>query len=346
MSRPVTVAIRLFAAATMVSLAVGCSASTESTEVGVRTINLSPIGGRGVAKEVYPQGGTYFFLRTLSSWNVFDVGLQNLEMHREAGEGDRPGDDSVRFKTIDGNDISVNITIAWSIQADRAPYVLQFVGASTLEVEDKFVRPVSRAMVRDVLNQLTSEEYYTAERRFQAAEEARERLNLVLEGEGIVIEQVLLGEHRFNQTYEQIIRDKKVAEQEAARLESETEAAAEEMKRDLERGKGTVSKAIEEARGEAEKRRLEADAIYFEREQQAKAILAEKRARAEGLTARAKALSGAGGRNMVKVEVARALKGKDILFVPAGGGTDLRTTNMNALLQSYGVQALAQVPTP
>lgn len=346
MSRPVAVAARLLGAAALLGLAVGCTASTESTEIGVRTVNFSLFGGRGVGKEVYPQGGTYFFLRPLSSWNVFDVGLQNLEMHREAGEGGRAGDDSVRFKTIDGNDISVNITIAWSVQADRAPYALQFVGGSTREVEDKFVRPVSRALVRDVLNQLTSEEYYTAERRFQAAEEARERLNLVLDGEGIVIEQVLLGEHRFNQTYEQIIRDKKVAEQEAARLESETEAAAEEMKRDLERGKGTVSKAIEEARGEAEKRRLEADAIYFEREQQAKAILAEKRARAEGLTARAKALSGAGGRNMVKVEVARALKGKEILFVPAGGGTDLRTTNMNALLQAYGVNALAQVPTP
>lgn len=324
----------------------GCTASTEATQVGVRTINVSLIpGSTGVVEDIYAQGGTYFFLRMLSDWNVYDVGLQNLEMLRESGEGSRAGDDSLRFKTIDGNDISVNVTIAWSIQPDMAPYVLRFVGASTAEVEEKFVRPVSRTMVRDVLNQLTSEEYYQADRRFEAAEEARERLNAVLSNDGIVIEQILLGEHRFNQTYEQIIRDKKVAEQEASRLQSETEAAAEEMKRDLERAKGTVSKAIEEARGESQKRTLEADAIYFEREQQAQAILAEKKARAEGLTARARALSGSGGRNMVKIEVARALKGKEILFIPSGGGTDLRTTDMNALLQAYGVQALAQKPT-
>ena len=98
---------------------------------------------------------------------------------------------------------------------------------------------------------------------------------------------------------------------------------------------------------DAAKLRLEADAIYFEREQQAKAILAEKRSRAEGLTARARALSGSGGRNMVKIEVARALKGKKILFVPAGSGMDLRSTDMNALLQTYGTKALAQQqPTP
>ncbi|MCA9569275.1 MAG: hypothetical protein KC656_15610 [Myxococcales bacterium] len=319
----------------------GCSASTESTEIGVRTINIPLFGGRGVVEETYPAGGTYFFPRFASSWNVFDVGLQNLAMVREPNEGQRKGDDSLRFKTIDGNDISVNVTIAWRIDPAQAAYTLRFVGEHTGEVEDKFVRPVARTVVRDVLNQLTSEEYYQAERRFEMAEEARIRLNAVLGKDGVVVEQVLLGEHRFNKTYEQTIRDKKVAEQEAARLSSETEAAAEEMKRDLERGKGTVSKEIEQARGEAEKKRLQADAIYFERQRQAEAILAEARARAEGLTARARALNGSGGRSMVKLEVAKALRNKKILFIPAGSGMDLRKTDVNALLQTYGVEAVA-----
>lgn len=331
---------RMAAVLAMVALT-GCTASTESTEVGVRTVNLTLIGSRGVVKEIYPQGGTYFFFRPLSQWHVFDVGLQNLEMLREQSEGSRSGDDSLRFKTIDGNDISVNVTVAWSIEPSSAPYVLQFVGGSTPEVEDKLVRPVSRTIVRDVLNQLTSEEYYQADRRFHTAELARTRLNRILSQEGIQVEQVLLGEHKFNATYEQIIRDKKVAEQEAARLGSETEAAGEERKRDLERAKGTVSKAIEEAKGEAQKRTLEADAIYFERQRQAEAILAEKRARAEGLTAQARALAGSGGKAMVKLKVAESLKGKDIVFLPAGGGMDLRRTDVNALLEAYGVQAVA-----
>ena len=78
------------------------------------------------------------------------------------------------------------------------------------------------------------------------------------------------------------------------------------------------------------------------------AILAEKKANAEGLQARARALAGSGGKAMVKLEVARALKGKKILFVPSGGGSDLRMTDMNDLLQTYGALALSnkQVPTP
>jgi hypothetical protein len=119
------------------------------------------------------------------------------------------------------------------------------------------------------------------------------------------------------------------------------------MKRDLEKAKGEVSKTIEQARGESAQRTLEADAIFFERERQATAILAEKKARAEGLTAQARALAGSGGEAMVKLEVARALAGKKFVFVPAGGGMDVRSTDVNALLQTYGVQSVTKTtPAP
>ena len=65
------------------------------------------------------------------------------------------------------------------------------------------------------------------------------------------------------------------------------------------------------------------------------------RAKAEGLKAQAKALSGAGGRNMVKLQVAEALKDKPIVFMPATG-TDLRKTDVNELLRTYGAAAATQ----
>ncbi|HMV68848.1 MAG TPA: SPFH domain-containing protein [Myxococcota bacterium] len=332
-------AARLGVVACGLAAALGCTAGTESTEVGVRVVNVG-LWGKGVQPDVYPAGGTYFFFRPFSDWYTFDTAIQNLIMVREQQSGDRAGDDSLRFKTVDGNDVSVNVTLSWRIIPERTPYLLQFVGGDAGEVEEELVRPTSRAVIRDVLNQLTSESYYQADLRFQMSEEARARLNAVLEPEGVRIEQVVFGEHRFNDEYEQTIRDKKVAEQEAERLVSETEAGAEEMKRDLEKAKGEVSKAIEKALGAGEQRRLEADAIWFKRQKEADALFAEKQARAEGLMARAKALAGAGGDKMVKLEIARALQGKDLVFVPAGGGMDLRTTDMNTLLEAYGVQKI------
>ncbi len=317
------------------SALLGCTATTESTEVGVRTQLVGP--SRGVEPEYYPPGGTYFFLRALSDFKTFDVGVQNLAMLRENG-------DALRFKTVDGNDVWVDATIAWSLDPKQAPYMMQFVGGSTQEVQDKIVRPVARSMVRDVLNRLTSEEYYSSDRRFIAAEEARTQLAAVLGNEGILINQVLLGEHKFNEEYEQLIRDKKVAEQEAERLVSETESEVESKRRELEQLSGEIDQSKALTTGDSEKRKRDADAIRYENEQDAVAIKLEAKAKSDGLRERAAAMSGAGGKSMVKLKVADALKGKKIIFIPAGGGMDLRATDMNAFLGAYGVGKM--VPTP
>jgi len=310
--------------------------STDSTEVGIRVAKLGLWEPKGVVPDPYPPGTTNFFPPIINDWYVYDVALQNTVMTRAPVEGDRTGDDSLRFKTVDGNDISVNVTVAWTIDPTKANYLVQFVGPDTASVGETLVRPVSRTIIRDVLNELASEQYYDANVRFQKAAEATEILNDYLNPEGVLVTQVLLGEHKFNDRYEQIIRDKKVAEQDAARLKSETEAAREQRRSELEVAKGDVSRNTEEAMGEAEKRKISADAIYFERERQAEAILAEQKAKAQGISEKAKALSGSGGRSMVKLEVARALKGKPVIFVPTGG-MDLRTTDMNQLLKTYGV---------
>jgi regulator of protease activity HflC (stomatin/prohibitin superfamily) len=329
-------------------LTAGCLPhSLESTEAGVRTVRLAAFGSTGVVPEPYAPGQTYFFIPIINGWTVFDVGLQNLAMNTSKDSGAREGDDSLRFKTADGNDISVDVTIAWRVDPSKTPYLLQFVGSSTKEVEERLVRPVTRTVLRDVLNEMRSEQYYDTAMRFKKADQAREACAHYLGPEGVLIDQVLLGEHKFADAYEQVIKDKTVAEQEAARLRSESEAAAEQMKQELEVAKGQVNQTIETAHGDAAMAKLSADASYFQRDREAEALMAEAKARTEGLRAQARALAGSGGHNMVKLKVAEALAGKPILFMPASGG-DLRTTNMNDLITKYAaMQAVgASAPTP
>lgn len=324
----------------LLNFIIGCTPhTTGATEVGVRTNKVGVLLSKGIQEEVFPPGSTSFFPPVITDWHVFDSAIQNLEMTRERNTGARPVDDSLRFKTIDGNDISVNVNVAWRIMPQKSPYLLRFIGSSTSEVSEALVRPVSRSIIRDVLNELASEGYYNADIRFAKAEEAKDLLNTYLNNEGIQIEQVLLGEHQFTDAYQQVIREMKVAEQEASRLQSETEAAREQINREIEVARGEAATSIEKAKGTAEQRRLEADALYFERERQAQAILTEKMALAEGLTERARALSGSGGASLVKLEVAKALMGKKIIFLPASSGFDVRNTDVNALLQTYGIQS-------
>jgi regulator of protease activity HflC (stomatin/prohibitin superfamily) len=259
------------------------------------------------------------------------------------GEDEKGRTDDIEFKTVDGNDIAVDVTVAWRVDPAKAPHLVQKVARSTKDVENRLVRPATRALVRDALNVLRSEDFYTADKRFAAAESARKLMEAALLPEGVIVEQVILQEHRFNPEYEKVIREKKLAEQTAEKLRSEAQAAAEESKRNLESAKGTVSQKIAEATGQLEQAKLTADAELVRATNEATAILKEAEAKSKGIAKESEALAGAGGRTMVKLRIAEALKGKQLLFLPTGrGGTTLQTMDMNQILTQYAAGKTAQ----
>jgi regulator of protease activity HflC (stomatin/prohibitin superfamily) len=325
----------------------GCTChSTSANEVGVLTRKLAPFGTKGVQPDVYPPGGTYLFAPFFTDWNTFETKLQNLKMTAEKSSPDASGDD-LEFKTVDGNDISVDVTVSWRVEPARAPYLLQKVGESTQEVQDRLVRPASRALVRDALNRLRSEDFYVADRRFAAAEEAKRLLDNALRPEGVLVELVVLQEHRFHPEYEKVIRDKKLAEQTAEKLKSEGQAAAEEAKRNLETARGTVSQRIAKADGQLAQAKLGADAALVQSNNEAEALLAEAKAKAKGIEKENEALAGAGGRTLVKLRIADALAGKQLLFLPTGKGAQLQSLNVNELLGRYALSRLqSSTPAP
>jgi regulator of protease activity HflC (stomatin/prohibitin superfamily) len=318
-------------------LTAGCTFhNTDSTEVGVLTRKIGFFGKAGVQPDSYPPGAMYTFPAFITDWHVYNVALQNLEMVRALQKGDRAGRDDIEFKTHDGNDIAVDVTVAWRVEPTRTPWILEHVGGSTAEVKENLVRPTCRSIVRDVLNTMTSEEFYVSDKRFLKAEEAREKLAAVLAPEGVIVERVILGEHHFHPDYEKVIHDKKLAEQTAERMVSEGHAAQQEALRNLETAKGQVSQKIATARGALDQVKLHADADFFRAQREAQAILAEKTARAKGVAKTNQAMSGSGGRTLVKLAVADALKDKQIVFLPSGGkGAGLQTMNLNDLLARY-----------
>jgi regulator of protease activity HflC (stomatin/prohibitin superfamily) len=327
--------------------------STGSTEVGVLTRKLAfggLLGKPGVQQEIYAPGATYLFPAFVTDWNTFDVSMQNLSMVKDVGRGDRNYEDDLNFKTVDGNDIRVDVTVAWQVDPKRAPYLLSKVGENLEEIKEKLVRPGCRSVVRDVLNELRSEEFYVSEKRFAKATAARNRLQEVLGPEGVLVRQVILGEHRFNPEYEKVIRDKKLAEQNSERMRSEGRATTEQWKSELEKAKGTVSQQLAAAAGALDTARLAADANYVQSQKQAEAIVAERKAHAEAVRKQNEALSGSGGKALVKLRIAEALVGKELVFLPTGkNGVGVQTLNLNQLLGalSTGAEASpAPVPAP
>ena len=99
---------------------------------------------------------------------------------------------------------------------------------------------------------------------------------------------------------------------------------------------------VADADGEYLKAKIEAD-VYLEQQQLlAKAIQAEGIAEANGIQEMNNALAGSGGEAIVKLRIAEAIQGKRIILLPVSeGGMNLKTTDINRLIETIGVKALA-----
>lgn len=315
---------------------------TGPTEVGVRTVKMSILGEKGVEQKVYAPGTTQWFVPFFTDWHTFDTRMQNLEMTGALGRGDGTARDELVFKTIDGNDISLDVIVSYKIIPEQAPMILQEVATNDIELRESIVRTVARSKPRDIFGELDTEDFYIAENRTQKSQEVEAKLNEILRPYGVEVSRVGTRDYRYSPEYQAAIEDKKVAEQEAEKLKSETKATEAQFLTEVAKTMADNEKLRAQADGEYRRAMIESDAYYEQQKSLAKAILAEGQAEAEAIKEMNAALSGAGGEAMVKLKIAEALKDKRILMLPTGGGgLDVRSTDINQLLQTLGIKELA-----
>jgi regulator of protease activity HflC (stomatin/prohibitin superfamily) len=306
----------------------GCGA-TSSTEVGVRTRLFGVFEKRG-SQEVYQPGGVYFFLPLVNSWQTLSIAQQNLLMNANPTEGDRPVSDDITFKTKDGNNIYIDVNVMWRVDPQRAGYLVSQVGQSVDEIKERLVRPISRSVIRDVFNEITSEEYYQVTVKNRMAGKARDLLAAALQPYGILVDMLQVQQHRFDAEYQAAINAQKQAEADVQTLVEQQKNMEVQKKSELEGKRAEWNRLLEEAQGQAGSARNEADAYYQTKTNEAKALVAAAQAEAEGVRKEAQALSKMGGDAYVKMQVARMLSQKRILLVP---GTNVSTMDVNQMVE-------------
>jgi regulator of protease activity HflC (stomatin/prohibitin superfamily) len=302
--------------------------NTDATEVGIRFNKITR------STEVAPPGATYFFVPVINDWTKFDVSTQSLVMTAQVTRGKQK--DDLRFKTRDGNDIETDVTVRWRIDPSKAVRIWELAAPSTDLVEARLVRPQARSYVRDVLNRLDSEEYYNPDLRFRAANDATRILGAHLAPYGVIVEQVILGNFAFKADYQKLINQRKEAEKQAEKLESEILATLESNQANLQQKIAGLTEELTRAEGELEQARRAADAYLGRREQEAQAVIAEKTAISEGIRRERAALNGSAGDAYVSLQLIDALQKKEIRQIPK-----LPTGNViidgNKLMQQMGI---------
>jgi hypothetical protein len=327
------------AALVVVILSLKSVHSTGTTEVGVRTIKWSLFSKSGVENKVYQPGATYFFLPVFNEWETFDARLQIVEMTATIDKSGTRRADDIPFKTKDGNDIRTDIIFSYRVDPQRTPYIRQFVAKDMVELKEKVFRTVARSKPRDYLGEYSTEQFYHAENRNKAAENAKQGLQAILSEYGIIVENVALMDYRFNADYQAIITNKKIADTRTKTLISERDSTLEMNKKLLQDAQGEVNKVIAQADGQYQEAVLGADAYFQQQTNLAAATLAEGTAEAASIKKMREAMMNEGGLIQVKMAIADSLRGKRIVMIPTGSANsfNLQSLDVNDILRQLGV---------
>ncbi len=298
-------------------------AHVHENEVGVLADNLNAENPLVLKERV----GYHFFLPYLANFYVLDKTIQKLSLTWDQGPGGQSGRD-VKLKTADGNNVSLDISVSYKLIPNMAKEVLRGSGLG-MRFAETWVEPYARHCCFAAFGRLKTEELYDATKRNEMAQETMKQMNANLMPHGIEIIAVIPGEFRFYHEYEQIISDKKLADQEVEKQQAEARQAIEDQERQLiEANKkaearlatlageltnkyiqavAEMEKVRREAEGQSKFTMVAADSALYTTTKQAEGRKAALLADAEGMAQMRKAMAGDGGVGMVGLEYAKRM---------------------------------------
>ena len=293
----------------------------KENQVGVSLNNLTG------HLELKDRIGYHFYFPYLYSFFLLDKTIQKLDLSWAQGAAGIRRD--IKFKTSDGSEVSMDITINFKLVPEMAVEVLQKSGAGS-KFSETWMEPYTRHICFSTFGELTSEEMYDASLRNAKAQLALERLSKLLRPQGIDLIAVIPGEFRFYKEYEEVIQQKKLAdqaveEQKAQARESkqnqETQLVEERKKAEtrLAVSEGECANKLIQSSAEANKKKREgdryfettlltADAALYSASSEAEGLRANLLAEADGMEKIRKAMIGKGGANLVGMEYAKRLQ--------------------------------------
>jgi regulator of protease activity HflC (stomatin/prohibitin superfamily) len=155
--------------------------------------------------------GTHIVVPVLQSATIYPIEQQQYTMSGIPAEGQVAGNDAVRGRTLDGQEVFLDISILFGINP---------TDANTVHIrwqnryENDFVRPTVRGLSREVISRFRAEDIFGEQR--TAVEDSLEELMAVrMDEEGFILTDLLIRDVTFSQAFTDSIERKQIAEQQA-----------------------------------------------------------------------------------------------------------------------------------
>jgi regulator of protease activity HflC (stomatin/prohibitin superfamily) len=321
-------------------------------QVGVRIQQYNMFGKKGVVKKDFGPGW-HRDLGPIDNWELYDSTLHTLEMTKDPNRGSTRGQDDVKVQSIDGNSLSLDVTVKYRIMPGKANRLFLDTGRGSKYMT--FVRNQSESSSMRYFGQMKTEDFYNPAMKRQASKLIKTELTTTLAKNFIQVIDVLIRDVSFDLRYEKEIRRKKLADQEvelnksmgaAAEMRGKTQVIEAQTKKlvniiikekeaELISMEADADLQITKIKAEADKFVTEkrADADLFVAENEAEGERKVRTAEAEGERLRNEALLGSGGDVMVALEAARSLNIKEATI----STMNIDLLNVDAMVETLGL---------
>jgi regulator of protease activity HflC (stomatin/prohibitin superfamily) len=183
----------------------------------VKQIDAGKVGVQSlfgkVQTQVLPSGLN--LINPLMDVLELDIKTQNYTMSGVHDEGEKDGDDAIRVLTADGLEVTIDLTVLYSLLPSEAPRLVRETG---VDYQNKIIRPLTRTKMRDNAVYFTAVDLYSTKRDiFQS--KIFKSIEDDFKKRGIILEQLLVRNITLPTTVKGSIEEKIKAEQDAQKME-------------------------------------------------------------------------------------------------------------------------------
>jgi regulator of protease activity HflC (stomatin/prohibitin superfamily) len=212
--------------------------------------------------------GTHVIIPLLQDATLYDIDQKEYTMSGVSAEGRNAGDDAVRARTSDGQEVRLDITVIYRINPDE---VNSIHTRWQNRFEGEFIRPSTVSTVQTVLSQFDAQQVY-GEERADIEQQIQERVSVLMISQGLELQDLLIRDVTFTTEFANSIEQAQIAAQDAERARlriQEFEAEADQARAqargladaEIERARGSAEATILGAQAQAEALRLVSDQI-------------------------------------------------------------------------------------
>jgi len=245
-----TAVLVLVVAAVLSTLGAGL-VYVESSERGVvRTVRAGGVRPDPLAP------GLHWILPVVEQVVTYSISNQTYTMSAASSEGQIQGDDSIRARTKDGQEIILDASVIYQIDPNKV-VPLHIIWQN--RYQDGFVRPEARGIIRDAVSQYGVEEVVSS-KRAEMVQIISEGLASSLSENNLRLIDFVLRDIHFSEAYAQAVEQKQIAEQQAQQARLTVEQKKQEAEQARQVAQGQADAAVIAAQGAAEAQIIQAEA--------------------------------------------------------------------------------------